>query len=88
RVAPGVDAVAIETDDGLQPFPALYGAHLASVVAARLGQGRRSLRGLLDAISVRTVPAAELAAVDPDLRSLRNVNTPADLALARAEAHR
>jgi molybdopterin-guanine dinucleotide biosynthesis protein A len=85
---PGWDAVAVATDEGLQPFPALYGTHLAPTIRARLRAGRRSLRGLLDAIAVRTLQAADLAALDPGLRSFVNVNTPADLAQARAEALR
>jgi molybdopterin-guanine dinucleotide biosynthesis protein A len=86
EVAPGVDAVVVATADGSQPFPGLYGRHLAPLVAERLRADRRSVRGLLDAVRVRTLIPADLAPFDPDLRSLRNVNTPAELALARAEA--
>jgi molybdopterin-guanine dinucleotide biosynthesis protein A len=88
EAAPGVDAVVLEADGGLQPFPALYARRLLPRIEARLRAGRRSLRGLLDDAVVRVLPAALAAEADPGLRSLRNVNTPADLALARAECPR
>jgi molybdopterin-guanine dinucleotide biosynthesis protein A len=88
EAGPGVDAVALATGDGLQPFPALYARRLLPRIEARLRAGRRSLRGLLDDVVVRTLPAAVAAEADPGLRSLRNVNTPDDLALARAECPR
>ena len=42
--------------------------------------GARSVRSLLARCAVRYLTAQELGAVDPGLRSFRNVNTPADYA--------
>ena len=41
--------------------------------------GRRSLRSLLDAVPASRVPSADWRALDPEGRSLRDVDTPADL---------
>jgi molybdopterin-guanine dinucleotide biosynthesis protein A len=72
-------AVHLEGD----PVPTLPLAARASVVlpAARalLAADRRSLRALLDTVPSRAVPSAEWRAVDPEGRTLRDVDTPADL---------
>jgi molybdopterin-guanine dinucleotide biosynthesis protein A len=49
---------------------------------------RYRLRDLLDGCNVCIVDEAELRAVDPDLRSLLNVNTPQDWQRAVALAVR
>jgi molybdenum cofactor guanylyltransferase len=59
---------------------ALYRRGLASRIEALLLAGERSIRSLLARSAVRYVTTLELRAVDPDLRSFRNVNTPADYA--------
>jgi molybdopterin-guanine dinucleotide biosynthesis protein A len=43
-----------------------------------LESGQRSIKSLLDRSTVRYVASDELRAVDPQLRSFRNINTPAD----------
>ena len=57
-----------------QPLAAAYSVEVAGVVEARLGDGRRSLMGLLGDLRVVEVPADDLAA------QLRDVDTPAALA--------
>jgi molybdopterin-guanine dinucleotide biosynthesis protein A len=52
-------------------------------VEACARSGRRSLRGLLERLDVTIVPLRDLADLDPELRFLCNVNTPADLDEAR-----
>jgi molybdopterin-guanine dinucleotide biosynthesis protein A len=59
-----------------------------AVARARLADGRLALRGLLDAIDTATLEEADLARVDPDGTALMNVNTPEDLARARAAGAR
>lgn len=55
-------------------------------IASWLATGRRDLRGLVDSLAaadsaaVAIVPEAELAAVDPELESFLDVDTPADYA--------
>src|SRR5438874_1150085 len=53
---------------------------LAPRIEALLIAGERSVRSLLARCAVRYLTALELRAVDPGLRSFRNVNTPADYA--------
>jgi len=57
---------------------ALYVRELVPRIAALLTSGERSVKSLLDRSTVRYVAADELRTVDPDLRSFRNINTPAD----------
>jgi molybdenum cofactor guanylyltransferase len=57
---------------------ALYQRTLGSRIDALLNDGERSVKGLLAASKVRYVAADELRTVDPELRSFRNLNTPAD----------
>lgn len=76
----------------LHPLSAVYGIAVLGEVAALLEADRLRLSFLFD--RVRTLVAdealllagAELAGADPELRSLRNVNTPEEYAAALAEA--
>ena len=83
----GVDVVVPVTDKGLEPLLALYRVE-ACLPAARevLATGRRRLVALYSSVRVAEVPVESLRSVDPELRSLVNVNTPADLAEARESA--
>jgi molybdopterin-guanine dinucleotide biosynthesis protein A len=57
---------------------ALYARTLASRIEALLDADERSIKALLAATNVRYVGHDELLAVDPELRSFRNLNTPED----------
>lgn len=65
---------------------AVYSTRVMPLAQSHLASGRRSLRGLLDELSVRWVTRGELTDVDPDLSSFLDVDTPehyrAALALA------
>lgn len=69
-----------------QPLVSVLAVDTLPVIEALLGRGVGSLRGLAAALeatgpdAVRVVPAADLVAVDPELDSFRDVDTPADLA--------
>jgi molybdopterin-guanine dinucleotide biosynthesis protein A len=73
-----------------QPLVAAYRTALASALDELAGGGERRLRALADHVRVRELDAAALladpalAAVDPELTSVRNVNSPTDYAAARA----
>jgi len=85
----GGDVVVPMTEKGPEPLLALYRVE-ACLPAARatLATGRRRLVALFGAVSVVEVPVEDLRIVDPELLSLVNVNTPADLVEAReAAAH-
>ncbi len=80
----GADAVVPITEKGLEPLLALYRVEACLPVAREvLATGRRRLVAIFAHVKTVEVPADALRAVDPDLRSLINVNTPADLLDAR-----
>lgn len=83
----GADVVVPVSPEGLEPLLALYRVE-SCLPAARdvLSSGRRRLVAMFPSLSVREVPIERLRGVDPDLRSLVNVNTPEDLAEVRADA--
>ncbi len=87
------DAAAVPSVGGRRhPLAGAYRARLATTIAERLAAGRGDLMGLLDACGARALDAATLlaepalAAADPGLDGLLNLNTPADLAAARERA--
>ena len=72
------EAVVPQIDREPEGVCALYQRVLASRIEALLDAGERSIKTLLAASNVRYVTPEELRAVDPELRSFRNINTPAD----------
>lgn len=91
-LGPHDDAAIPEVEGRRQPLAGVYRGRVAGPVAARLDAGRLSLMGLLDAIRTRRLEPATLladpalAAADPRLDSLLNLNTPAEHATALARA--
>jgi molybdopterin-guanine dinucleotide biosynthesis protein A len=72
------DAVVPRLDGEPQGVCALYDRALASRIEDLLAAGERRVKMLLAASNVRYVAPEELRVVDPELRSFRNINTPAD----------
>jgi molybdopterin-guanine dinucleotide biosynthesis protein A len=73
--------VAVPVADGYdQPLAAVYRTAVLGKVEQRLSAGLMTMNGLLDDLEVRRVPAAEL----PHPESVRNVNSPDELAAALA----
>jgi molybdenum cofactor guanylyltransferase len=66
----------------LHPLAAVYRLEIATVAEQLLKNGLRRLTELCTVIRTRIVTADELTKADPDLRSLRNVNTPDEYAAA------
>jgi FdhD protein len=78
------DVVVPSTEKGPEPLLALYRvAACLEPARAVLATGRRRLVAIFPQVAVVEVPIEVLRSADPDLRSLMNVNTPADLADAR-----
>lgn len=73
--APGHDAVVPRVDGRWHPFHAVYAAQARAALEAEWVSGIRRMSEALKALRVREVAASDLAAVDPHLRTLRNVNT-------------
>ena len=72
------DAVVPRLDSEPQGVCALYDRVLASRIEDLLTAGERRVKMLLAASNVRYVTPEELRVVDPQLRSFRNINTPAE----------
>jgi FdhD protein len=81
------DAVVPSTEKGLEPLLALYRV-AACLPAAReiIATGRRRIVAVFAKVKTVEVPSDALRSVDPELRSLINVNTPGDLLDARDSA--
>ena len=77
-LAGDVDAVVPRVDSEPQGVCAVYDRALAPRIDRLLAAGERRVKMLLAASKVRYVTPEELRAVDPELRSFRNINTPAD----------
>ncbi|MDO9557299.1 MAG: formate dehydrogenase accessory sulfurtransferase FdhD [Coriobacteriia bacterium] len=82
----GAQVVIPVSSKGAEPLLALY--HVSCLPAARavLESGRRRLIAMLPSLKVVEVPVESLRDVDPELRSLVNVNTPEELADVRANS--
>jgi molybdopterin-guanine dinucleotide biosynthesis protein A len=74
----GYDAVVPRMDGEPQGVCALYNRALVTRIDGLLSSGERRVKSLLAASNVRYVTSEELRTVDPELRSFRNINTPAD----------
>ena len=70
------DAAVPVVDDLQQPLSGVYRTSMLPVVEKLLADGQRRVLDLLDLIRTHRIPEAELRAVDPELQSVRNVNTP------------
>ena len=72
------DAAVPRIEAEAQGVCAVYQRALAARIDALLQAGERRVSRLLAESNVRYVTAEELRTVDPELRSFRNLNTPAD----------
>lgn len=76
---PSLGAVSLETEPP-SPLPAAIRASLTGPVAtALLADDRRSLRRLLESVPSSIVPSAAWRSIDPEGRTLRDIDTPEDL---------
>ena len=84
RVARGgdVDAVVLRDGDRVRPLPASLRVARASVVAHGLfDAGERRLRAVADALDARIADEPVWTALDPERRTLVDVDEPGDLAM-------
>ena len=80
------DAAVPVIDNLPQPLAGVYRLSVLVEVESMLSAGERRLIDLLDRIRVRRINAEELRDSDPELWSLRNLNTPSDYQAALAAA--
>jgi molybdopterin-guanine dinucleotide biosynthesis protein A len=84
--APAAQAAVPRVDSRPQALHARYGRAALPHVQARLQRGELRLLGLLDDLDPEWLDEPALRAIDPTLRGLTNVNTPAELDAARRQA--
>ena len=82
----GFDIAVPHVDGFDEPLSAVYRTGVLPQVEALLAAGRLRPAYLFDLLRTRRVTAAELRGVDPELRSLANVNSPADYQAALQRA--
>jgi molybdopterin-guanine dinucleotide biosynthesis protein A len=80
------DAAVPHIDGFAQPLSAVYHTNLFRTARQLLDAGVRRPRALFDEICCHTVRREDLLEADPELWSLRNVNTPEDYAAALRDA--
>ena len=80
------DIAVMEVDGFPHPLSAIYRRHTLPHVESLLASDRLRPVFLFDAVRTRRVKPEEMTAVDPELRTLRNLNTPEDYRAALADA--
>jgi molybdopterin-guanine dinucleotide biosynthesis protein A len=85
---PGVDAVVPRPGGRPEALLAVSGRSALTAIERSVAAGRLKVMRALEGLRVRFLDESELARVDPGRCSFSNVNTPADLAAARAFAGR
>lgn len=82
RIAPHVDVVIPQTAAGFEPLCAAYAKRCLPAVTRQLEKKIFKIQRFFNRMAVRTVSEKALRAVDPELVSFFNINTPDDLARA------
>ncbi len=82
----GHDAVVPVVGGRPEPLHAVYGPAVAAAARTQIARGQLKIALAFEGLDVVWVPEAELRALDPELRSFRNVNTPEDYAGAQRDA--
>ena len=82
------DVAVPYTDGHYHPLAAVYRTRVADQVDRLLAADRLRPFFLFEAVSTRTLTADELRRVDPELKSLRNLNTPEDYEAVLRELER
>ena len=77
-LAAGRDVAVVEIDGFTHPLSAVYRRSVLPDVEALLAQDQLRPAYLFDRVQTRRVRAEEIRSVDPDLLTLRNLNTPDD----------
>lgn len=83
ELEPGVDVVVPASGTYFQPLCALYARRCAPVIEEILDEGEVKVDRLFARVRVKPVDYRHFKAVDPELISFFNVNSPADLETAK-----
>lgn len=80
------DIAVMEVDGFPHPLSAIYRRAILPEVESLLALDRLRPVFLFDAVRTRRVQTVEIGSVDPELRTLQNLNTPEDYAKALADS--
>jgi molybdopterin-guanine dinucleotide biosynthesis protein A len=86
EMSDGYDIAVIEIDGFPHPLSAVYRRETLPHVEALLAKDKLRPVFLFDAVRTRRVRPEEMQSADPNLSTLRNLNTPEDYAAALEEA--
>jgi molybdopterin-guanine dinucleotide biosynthesis protein A len=81
------DIAVMEIDGFAHPLSAVYRRRVVPHVESLLAQDKLRPVFLFDAVRTRRVQTSEMTSVDPELRTLRNLNTPEDYRQALRDAN-
>lgn len=82
-IEPGISVVVPASGTYLQPLCAIYAKRCSSIIEELLDKNEVKVDRLFDRLRVRHIDYSQFEAVDPNLDSFFNINTPADLAVVR-----
>jgi molybdopterin-guanine dinucleotide biosynthesis protein A len=85
-LAEGYDIAVTEVDGFAHPLSAIYRRSALPHAEALLAEDQLRVSYLFTRVRTRRVPTSEMVAVDPELQTLRNLNTKEDYAAALAKA--
>jgi molybdopterin-guanine dinucleotide biosynthesis protein A len=85
---PSADVIMARIGNTFQPLHAVYGKRVLPHLERMALAGELKIQNVIaePTLHCRIVEPPEWRRLDPDAQSFRNVNTPADLEAARAEA--
>lgn len=83
RISPDFDLVVPRLGNMVEPLHAVYSKTCLAPIQSLLEQGNLSIRGLFSLVRVKYVEATEINRFDPEHLSFFNINTKADLQMAR-----
>ena len=83
QISPGFDLVVPRVGDLVEPLHAVYSKSCLAPIEGLLDRGELRVSALFGLVKVRYVEADEIDSFDPKHLSFLNINTKADLAMAR-----
>ena len=83
--AEGFDVAVLRRGEQVEPLHAAYRRTCLPAMEAAIRAGKRRIVSFFPQARVRYVTEEEVAPLDPDLRSFRNINTPEEWEAVRAE---
>jgi molybdopterin-guanine dinucleotide biosynthesis protein A len=83
---PGVEVIVPRTDDGLEPLASVYSRECIPLIETNLEKKILMIKKFFRKKRIKEIPVSDLKKLDPSMRFMFNVNTFADLEVARSMA--